>query len=129
MEFSNLYPWQWTAAEVEAFIDSLRSAPTLMAVSTARNYAVELRLFLEYLTDPRYGWVQVCTDRFGAAPTQVLDEWNTVVHVSDYEGAPGRRPLSYEEVQRLFDGADDLVEQAKTGAAKGFWRPTGMRRC
>ena len=105
--------------EVEAFIDSLRSAPTLMAVSTARNYTVELRLFLEYLTDPRYGWVQVCTERFGAAPTQVLDEWNTVVHVNNYEGAPGRRPLSYDEVQRLFDGADDLVEQAKTRRRKG----------
>jgi len=119
MEFSNLYPWQWTAAEVEAFIDSLRSAPTLMAVSTARNYAVELRLFLEYLTDPRYGWVQACMEQFGAAPTQVLDEWNTVVHVNDYEGAPGRRPLSYDEVQRLFDAADDLVEQAKNRHRKG----------
>jgi hypothetical protein len=45
VEFSNLYPWQWTAAEVEAFIDSLRSEPHRLAVSTARNYAVELRGF------------------------------------------------------------------------------------
>jgi len=119
VEFSNLYPWQWTAAEVEAFIDSLRSEPRSLAVSTARNYAVELRLFLEYLTDPRYGWVQVCKDAFGAVPEQVLDEWNTVVHVSEHEGAPGRRPLSYDEVQRLFDAADDLVEQAKAQRRKG----------
>ena len=28
--------------------------------------------------DPRYGWVQVCLEKFGAAPTQMLDEWNTV---------------------------------------------------
>jgi site-specific recombinase XerD len=63
--------------------------------------------------------VPVCTERFGAAPEQVLDEWNTVVHVADYEGAPGRRPLSYDEVQQLFDAADDLVEQAETRRRKG----------
>jgi site-specific recombinase XerD len=76
-------------------------------------------MFLEYLTDPRYGWREVCAHRFGQVPQQVLDEWNTVVHTSDYEGRPGRRPLSYEEVQRLFDAADDLVDLARVRRRKG----------
>ena len=52
--FSNLYPWQWTAPEVEAFFDHLRSRP--IAASTARGYQGHVRLFLEFITDPRYGW-------------------------------------------------------------------------
>src|SRR5215218_9808969 len=34
--FSGQYPWEWTAAELEAFIDGLRSAVQPIVVSTAR---------------------------------------------------------------------------------------------
>lgn len=37
MRFSGLYPWQWTAEEGEAFIDSLRSKARPIKVSTARS--------------------------------------------------------------------------------------------
>src|SRR5262245_25156171 len=53
--FSNLYPWQWSVAEVEAFVDHLRSGSRPVTVSTVRNYQVALRLFLAYVTDARYG--------------------------------------------------------------------------
>ncbi|WP_432986986.1 hypothetical protein [Dactylosporangium sp. CA-233914] len=104
--FSNQYPWQWRAAEVEAFVDQLRSGTRPIAVSTARGYVGALRMFLDYVTDARYGWMNVCVERFGEAPQQVLGEWNTIAHVTEYEGRPGRRPLSYDEVQALFDAAD-----------------------
>jgi hypothetical protein len=57
--------------------------------------------------------------RFGVAPAQVLHEWNTIVHVSDYEGDPRRRPLTYDEVQALFDAADGHVEQVGARRGKG----------
>jgi hypothetical protein len=47
-------------------------------------------MFLGYLTDGRHGWPAVCAERFGAVPQQVLGEWNTVAHTSDYEGRPAR---------------------------------------
>ena len=37
-----------------------------------------------------------------------------------YEGRPGRRPLSYDEVQRLFDAADDLVNVVRAQRRKGL---------
>lgn len=113
-EFSGLYPWQWTPAEAEAFIGSLR-----VCVSTARGYECDLRLFMEYVTDRRYGWPETCWQRFAMVPAQVFGEHNSVVHVSDYEGRPGRRPLSYEEVQALFDAADGRVEAARRRRRKG----------
>lgn len=119
VEFSNLYPWQWTAPEIEAFVAAQTVDGKPIAVSTARAYTGDLRMFLEYVTDPRYGWTTVCLERFGEAPQQVLDEWNTVIHNSEYEGKPGRRPLSYDEVQLLFDAADDIVEAARASKRKG----------
>jgi len=118
-EFSNQYPWQWQPAEVEAFIGGLRSGTRPIVVSTARSYQNSLRLFMEYVTDARYGWPQQCHDRFGQVPVQILHEWNTVAHVAEYEGDPRRRPLTYDEVQALFDAADSLVERIRARRRKG----------
>lgn len=44
----------------------------------------------------------------------MLGEWNTITHANEYEGAPERRPFTYDEVQALFDAADGLVESIRT---------------
>jgi integrase/recombinase XerD len=118
-EFSNQYPWQWQPAEVEAFFDHLLAGQRPIRESTARNYQNALRLFCNYITDARYGWPATCVERFGQAPMRVLHEWNSVVHVAEYEGQPGRRPLTYDEVQKLFDAADGLVEDIRARRRKG----------
>jgi integrase/recombinase XerD len=112
--FTNQYPWQWEPTEAEAFIT--RSP---VAVSTARNYQNTLRLFCGYASDARYGWVSRCPEQFGSAPGQILDEWNTVAHVTEFEGQPHRRPLTYDEVQALFDAADGRVEEIRSRGRKG----------
>jgi len=118
-EFSNLYPWQWTPAEVEAFFDGLRSGPRPIVFSTARGYQTILRLFLEYVTDPRYGWPMRCQERFGDVPVQILHEDNSIVHATEFEGQPYRRPLTYDEVQALFDAADGLGVDIRARGRKG----------
>jgi site-specific recombinase XerD len=118
-DFVNEYPWQWQCADVEAFIDSCRNRAEPIVVSTARLYETTLRMFLQYVTDPRYGWTAECVQRFGVAPSQVLHEWNTIVHVIDYEGDARRRPLTYDEVQGLFDAADGRVEEIRARRCKG----------
>jgi integrase len=118
-DFANEYPWHWQCADVEAFIDSCRNRTKPIVVSTARLYETTLRMFLQYLTDPRYGWTAECQQRFGIAPTQVLHEWNTIVHVTNYEGDPRRRPLTYDEIQMLFDAADGRAEQIRVRGCKG----------
>lgn len=117
--FTGLYPWQWSAAEAEAWISDLRSGSERVAVSTARNYATELRLFCEYLVDRRYGWSDICAERFGQRPEVVFHEHNTTPHVLEYEGDPRRRPLSYDEVQALFDAADTRVDTKRAQGRKG----------
>ncbi len=112
--FSNQYPWQWIPGELEAFIVSMT-----VAVSTARSYQNSLRMFCDYITDARYGWPAECVTRFGVAPQQVLHEWNSVVHSTEYEGRSSRRSLSYDEVQALFDAADGRVEEIRQRRRKG----------
>lgn len=90
-----------------------------MAFSTARGYQTTLRLFMEYVCDGRYGWTAVCQQRFGAVPEQILHERNTAGHASVFEGRPGRRPLTYDEVQALFDAVDGRVEQIRARRRKG----------
>jgi site-specific recombinase XerD len=118
-EFTGQYPWEWQPAEAEAFISHLRSGPRPVTVSTARGYEAALRMFCEYVTDRRYEWPEVCGRQFGRRPAQVFHEWNSVAHVTDYEGAAGRRPLTYDEVQALFDAADGRVEQIRARGRKG----------
>jgi integrase len=60
-----------------------------------------------------------CLDHFGEIPQQILHEDNSIVHVSEYDGQPHRRPLTYDEVQALFDAADGLVEEIRARGRKG----------
>lgn len=121
VDFTNLYPWEWQSADAEAFISYLRSPnrsrPIVM--STGRGYETTLALFMSFITDGRYGWAVACLERFGQAPQQIFHEDNRVAHASEYEGQPGRRALTYDEVQALFDAADGQVEVAQTRGRKG----------
>ena len=118
-EFTSQYPWQWQSAEFEAFMDHLRTRNPTFSPASGRNYQNHLRLFCEFITDPRYGWMAVCQERFGQVPVQILHEWNTVAHVTEYEGDPSRRPLTYDEIQALFDAADGRAEEIRKLGRKG----------
>ncbi|MEU2042692.1 tyrosine-type recombinase/integrase [Nocardia niwae] len=118
--FAESYPWTWTASDVEDFTVSLTSdSGGRLAPSTIRGYHLVLRMFCDYLVDPRYEWVRQCRDRFGQIPSQICHEWNTAAHLNDYEGRPGRRPLSYNELQQLFDYLDERVEVIAGSGRKG----------
>lgn len=116
--FTNEYPWCWQPAHLDEWVTTLVSERRL-AHATVRVYQVALRLFTEYLADARYGWAAECQARFGTHPVPICHEWNTASHASDYEGRPGRRPFTREELQGLFDYADAQVEAAQTRKRKG----------
>lgn len=96
VDFTGMYPWQWTPAEAEAWISELRSGAKPLRVSTLRGYEIDIKMFCAYVTDPRYPWLSECEARFGVAPRQVFHEDNSIVHVSEYEGDAARRPLTFE---------------------------------
>ena len=121
VEFTNAYPWEWQPADGEAFIAHLRSPGRTrpIGMSTGRGYETTLALFMTFLTDRRYGWAEQYLEQFGQAPQQVFHEDNRVAHTAEYEGQPGRRPLTYDEGQALFDAVDGRVEQARARGRKG----------
>lgn len=116
--FTNEYPWAWQPAHVEEWVTTLAGERRL-AHATVRVYQVALRLFTEYLADARYGWAAECQARFATHPVPICHEWNTASHASDYEGRPGRRPFTREELQALFDYADAQVQAAQARKRKG----------
>ncbi|MEV4130335.1 tyrosine-type recombinase/integrase [Nocardia sp. NPDC049707] len=119
VEFTGSYPWQWTPADGEAFIDDLRSGSRPRAVSTARGYEVSITMFVEFLLDSRYEWARVCEERFGEVPQEIFHEGNSIVHRVDYEGDPRRRAFTFDEVQALFDAADARPGQITERGVKG----------
>jgi len=116
-EFTNEYPWRWRAQDVEGFTTSLRSGAS--AHSTIRGYHRILALFVAFVCDSRYGWVEECEERFGRAPALICHEWNTAAHVSEFEGRPGRRAFTLGELQRFFDFADEQVDRVAQTGRKG----------
>jgi len=92
------------------------------ARSTLRSYQEAVRLFCAYLVDPAYGWAGQCETRFGTHPVQVVHEWNTAVHVQEYEGEPAKRAFTQDELQAFFDYADEQVGRIRGRGRKG-WLP------
>jgi integrase/recombinase XerC len=113
--FTGAWPWQWTPAQAEAWV-----ASGGWAHSTIRSYEGALAVFLDFVCDPRYGWVAECEQLAGVRPVQVFHEGNAAVHASDYEGRPERRPLTRAELQAFFDAADAHVEKASGSRRKGW---------
>ncbi|MGH8299389.1 MAG: site-specific integrase, partial [Steroidobacteraceae bacterium] len=118
--FTNEYPWSWGPCHVDEWTLSLTGEKHL-APSTIRSYQVDLRLFSRYITDPRYGWPSACEESFGPGmhPVAICHEWNTMVHLNDYEGSPEARPFTREELQAFIDYADEQVERSAARKRKG----------
>lgn len=51
---------------------------------------------------------------------QVCHEWNTAAHVQEASSRPRKRPLTRDELQDLFDYADDRVDHAHRHGRKGW---------
>ena len=113
--FTGDWPWEWRAEQLDAWV-----AQGNWAHSTIRGYQGSVALFLDFVCDPRYGWAEACMERVGQVPTQICNEWNTATHVADYEGRPERRPLTRDELQTLFDVADEAVARIARTGRKGW---------
>jgi integrase len=113
------WPWEWSAEDLEDFISDLASAPHCRRPATLRNYQSQLRGFLDYLVDERYPWRLVCAGCFGRTPMQLLDADNAIVHVAEHESDPGRRALTRDELQSLFDQCDRRVAGRRALRRKG----------
>jgi integrase/recombinase XerC len=116
--YTNEYPWRWTAQDVDEWTANLAGERHL-AHSSIRGIQNGLRLFMEYLIDPNYAWVDECRRRFNEVPVQICHEWNTVEHLGEFEGRPSNRPFTRSELQAFFDEADARVAAARKARRKG----------
>jgi site-specific recombinase XerD len=118
MQFTAEYPWRWSPSDVEEWTSGLVGRG--VARSTIRNYQMAASMFCAYIADSRYQWGEVCEERFGTHPVQVFHEWNTLIRRSEYEGRPGKRPLTRDELQGFFDYCDQRVADVAASGRKGW---------
>jgi site-specific recombinase XerD len=111
------YPWQWRPIHFDEYIASLVDKG--LALGTLRGYQGDIHSFVSYLRDPQYEWQEECRKRFAADCEQICHEGNMIVHASDYEGSPSKRPFTYDEVERFFDCADERIDRILRDRKKG----------
>lgn len=112
-------PWAWRPQLLDEWLGDLRSVRRLRR-TTIRNYASAVAAFCAFVTDPAYGWAAECVRRFGSHPVQIVHRWNTAVHAQDVEGDPRRRAFTIDELQGLFDHADEQVARVRAAGRKGW---------
>lgn len=113
------FPWEWTSAMADEWFADLRAVRHL-ARSSLRGHQVAIRGFCSFITDPAYGWAQVCEEQFGMHPVQVLNEVNSAAHVADSEADAAKRAFTRGELQALFDHADEQVTRCRERGRKGW---------
>ena len=118
-QFTGESPWRWGPADVEEFTATLLSGTRRLSHSTIRSYQLAIRLFCEFITDQRYDWSSECVRRFGEHPIQICHHWNTVEHLSEFEGRPEERALTYDELQTFIDVCDDRLDTVVQRRRKG----------
>lgn len=116
---TDCHPWHWRAQMLDEWLGDLRAVRHLSR-STIRGYASTISAFCTFLTDPAYGWTEECLRRFGTHPVQVVHAWNTAAHTQEIEGSPTRRAFTLDELEALFDHADDEVTRARAAGRKGW---------
>ncbi len=115
------FPREWSPQLADEWFTDIRAVRGC-ARSTVRSYQEAVRSFCAFATDPAYGWAQQCEARFGTHPVQVVHEWNTAVHVQDYEGEPAKRAFTLDELQAFSGHADEQVGRIRGRGRKG-WLP------
>ncbi|MFI5771007.1 site-specific integrase [Streptomyces sp. NPDC051658] len=115
---ANEYPWHWKAADIDEWMTDLVMRHD-GAKSTLRAYQGAVGMFMDYVLNPVYGWVEISLERFGTHPTPILHDGNRREHLVDYEGEADRRPMTREECQLFFDHIDEHVERAAKRGRKG----------
>jgi integrase/recombinase XerC len=129
LEHVGCWPWEWRASHVDEFFKDLLARPQRLARSTLRSYQQRLRSFSEYVCDRRYPWSVICEREFGRGPGQLFDERNQIAHLDEFEGDPGRRPLSVEELEAFFGACEARIKMARRLGRKGSlqaWRDQAL---
>lgn len=108
--FTNDFPWSWQPADLDEFFAERRSAGRTLAYTTLRAESNAIAMFCSFVCDGRYGWADLCEERFGDVPSQVVFEWNSPRHKTDDAVSPARRAFTVEELQYFFDAIDDFVD-------------------
>ncbi len=118
-KFVGTHPWKWNPSDVEDWTSSLLGGDKPRSHSAIGGYQNSLRLFLEHITDPRYGWLGRCQELFGENPQQICHKWNAAEHLSEFEARPSVRPLTCDELEAFFARCDEPVDEIRGRGRKG----------
>ena len=125
-DFVGSYPWQWTPADADDFFGHLRGVLN-RAHTTVRAYQTDVKLFLDYATDPTYDWNEHCGRLFGTVFCQIITEFNKARHVQANDARPLKRPFTPPSCNSSSTSPTWNPNGSSTPDAKVRWRHGGTR--
>ncbi len=108
-----VFVWELTAEVIDAMLAELTSSG--LATSTKRSHLRNVVGFHRFVRTRKAAEVEA---RFGVAMVDPVDEFNSIVHVSD-EGGARRVPPTVARLDGFFDVLRDRVNTARKYAPSG----------
>lgn len=116
--YSGTFPWTWRPVDIDDYMGERRSGDKPISLTTLRADSNVVAMFCSFLTNPAYGWAELCERTFGDVPSQICFDWNTPKHTSDDAVPAPRRAFTAAELSKLFNFLDDAVDEARAAGNK-----------
>lgn len=117
--YAGNFPWTWCPVDIDHFMgERRRSDGRSLSLTTLRTDSNAVAMFCSYLTNPAYGWAELCERTFGDVPSQICFDWNMPKHTTDDAVPPARRAFTKTELDQLFTSTDDEVDAARAAGRK-----------
>ena len=116
--FTGIFPWTWRAVDVDDYMGERRSGDKPISLTTLRADSNAVAMFCSFLTNPAYGWAELCERTFKDVPSQICFEWNMPKHTADDAVPTARRAFTKAELENLFSSLDDEVDAAHAAGNK-----------
>jgi integrase/recombinase XerD len=69
--YSGKFPWTWRPVDIDDYMAERRSGDKPISLTTLRADSNAVAMFCSFLSNPAYGWAELCEHTFGDISSQI----------------------------------------------------------